>query len=296
MTSLRQRIRYRRGYALVLVIWLLGLMSLFAVSFLDAMRTDAQVAANAIDDIRTRATLEAGLHRGIAALVAEPGAMGLRLDGTPWPLSFDGAVVTVALQAESGKIDLNAAQPNLLRRLLISAGVDVSRADMLVDRILDWRDQDDPRRPLGAEVDAYLDAGRTVGPANRALHSIDELRRVLGMTSAPFSQLRSAVTVYSGVATPVQAVAPQLVLMALNEYDAAAVDALLQTRSTALTVPATGNQQNTRVVTVRSVIADGPQSGMALEAVVWFPPTGEAAYRIVSWQLLRDFARSANAQ
>lgn len=276
----------RRGFALVLVIWLLSLLSLVGLSFTGAMRTESQVAAHAIADSRERAVLEAGVHRGIAALLAPSGNTGWRLDGVPQAVRFDGKNLAVSLHDESGKVDLNAASPELLRRLLLAAGASLDDAGLLVDRILDWRDQDDQRRLNGAEAADYAAAGRAVGPDNRRFRLVAELRQVLGLLPELFERLRQAVTVHSGIADPVEAVAPELVLLALRDGDTAAVEATLQARQANPPRVGGGATPRLRVVTVRSQLVSVEEGRRALEATIWLPQGGDAAYRIVDWRWL----------
>ena len=272
----------REGFALIVVVWVLTLLSLIATSFTTSMRTETSVAANMIEDTRWRAHVEAGVHLGIAALSAEALPEGWGLDGRPVGFEFDGATLTVALQSESGKHDLNAGSDELLLNLLQSAGADDDLAATLLNRIHDWRDEDDLRRVNGAEAEDYAEAGLSHVPADRDFRSVDELRFVLGMPPEVFRRLRGAVTVHSGLASPVWDVAPELVLLALADGDQAAAQAIALAREQGV---AGGADFHSPVTTVSAGLSGNIENDAILEAVVWLTPEGDRPFRIVDWYI-----------
>ena len=58
------------GIALVVVLWTLLLLSLIAAGFLALTRTEVHLARNALDNARAEALADAGVYRGIQALLA----------------------------------------------------------------------------------------------------------------------------------------------------------------------------------------------------------------------------------
>jgi type II secretory pathway component PulK len=59
-------------------------------------------------------------------------------------------------------------------------GLDNRQADAIIDRLIDWVDDDIGRQMNGAEQSEYEAAGITEAPANRPFRSVDEMGRVLG--------------------------------------------------------------------------------------------------------------------
>ena len=90
---------------------------------------------------------------------------------------------------------------------LISAG--------RIDAIADFRDKDDLERLNGAEDSAYSAAGRDYGPKNARFETVDELRRVLGVTPDIYRPLAPLVTVHSGRRGINPVTAPHALLLAL---------------------------------------------------------------------------------
>jgi general secretion pathway protein K len=193
----------QRGFVLLVVLSVLGLLAVVAASFAQVARTHMKLAAVASEGAKAEALADAGVHIVILDLMAAGGAesAGRRfaLDGSPLACGIgdEGAALTLAVRDEAGKVDLNIATPALLRTLVLGLGL--SGREAAVDAILDYRDQDDDRRINGAERPEYLAAGRPHGPRNGPFLAVEELSSVLGVTQADADRLRPYVTIYSGL-------------------------------------------------------------------------------------------------
>ena len=209
----RREKRSQRGFVLLVVLSALGILAVVAASFAQVARNHIRLAAVASEGARAEALADAGVHIVILDLVAARGAQSsarrFALDATPLACSIDGdgAVLTLAVQDEAGKVDLNIATPPLLRALVLGLGL--SGGEAAVDAILDYRDEDDNRRISGAERAEYLAAGRSHGPRNGPFLAVEELSSVLGLTQADADRLRPFVTIHSGLAAIDTNVAPK---------------------------------------------------------------------------------------
>ncbi|CAN5741454.1 general secretion pathway protein GspK [soil metagenome] len=204
-----------QGLALVIVLWVVALLSIVAASLAFSMRTETTLAHDLVAQAQARALAEAGVYRGILELYNPDRLRRWRGDGSPHRIRFGGVAITVSLQDEAGKIDLNSAQRDLLGTLLRASGIDDERRDALLDAIEDWRDADSLRRLNGAEDQEYEAAGRTYGAKDATFNTVEELQQVLGMTPRLFKRLRPALTVHSHSAGIDVQLAPPAVLRAL---------------------------------------------------------------------------------
>ena len=190
--------RRERGIALVLVIWLVTLLLVIAGSFTYAMRTDARASRNAAAIARGDAIARAAVARAVMELFKPVGSPEVwRRDGSRREWDFDGTPVAVWLSDESAKIDINAANQELLKGLFRYAGLAEEDAAKLLDAVLDWRDPDSLKRPFGAEEAEYTQAGLKGLPANFPFQSVEELQLVLGMRPEVYQRIASMITVYS---------------------------------------------------------------------------------------------------
>ena len=217
--------------AIVTVIWGVALLSTIAVSFLWTATGSHRLVRNSLDLTRMEALSEAAVHRAALGLLESRPAARWRRDGVPYEFSFDGIPITVRVQDELGRIDVNRADGSLLIRLFESAGLDAQSASVLVDRILDWRDTGPLKRLNGAKEREYRDAGYAYRPRSGAFQSLDELKLVLGMTPDLFRRVERALTIYSGRQFIDAAVAPREVLLALPNADGSSVDGQIASRT-----------------------------------------------------------------
>ncbi len=193
-----------RGFALLIVLWTLGLLSLIATQILASGRSETQLAAN----IRSNALAEAAADGAVNQSVLRLMQGAWRPDGTPHVLRIAAAVVEVRMEDEARKINPNFAPPAVMAALLRTIGLDPARATSLAAAIADWRTRSVEPLPGGAKAAQYRAAGLPYGPALRPFENLDELGLVLGMrpTSSPASSrcCRSTATTASGARRPIR--------------------------------------------------------------------------------------------
>ncbi len=208
---------HQRGIALIVVLWVLVLLTIVVGIYAVLARTETLQARFLFDVTEARYAAEAGIHR--AAFEMRNPDLETRWvpDGRPHYIEFGDAIVEIRITDESGRIDINRADPELLIELFISHGVDELEAWHLSDAIEDWRDGDDIPRLYGAEIDDYLAAGYPYGPANQDFQSVDELQQVMGMTWELFQQIEGLLTVHSRSSQVNPAFAPAEVLAAMPD-------------------------------------------------------------------------------
>jgi general secretion pathway protein K len=211
--------RRQRGIALIAVLWVLLLLAFLAASFSSSTRTEANLARNLVENAKAEALADAGVYRAIAGLAIPIEEGGVRVDGTPYAWAFADGEVRFAIHDEGGKIDLNGAPVGLLHGLLRSVGLDEEETTTIADAIADFRDEDDERRPSGAEDPDYRAAGLPHGAKDAPFEMVDELLRVEGMTGELFVRLRPSLTVYTGEDLPDRSTASPEVLAALAAVD-----------------------------------------------------------------------------
>jgi hypothetical protein len=109
--------------------------------------------------------------------------------------------VELVVEPESGRIDLNTAQDDLLVAYLRAAGWDAGDALGLVNRLRDWQDADDTEREGGLERDGYAALGAKGLPRNGPLESVEEIRQIPGAERLS-PGLYEGLTVYSHMSEP----------------------------------------------------------------------------------------------
>lgn len=195
--------------------WGVVLIAVIAASFAKSSRTEIRIVANETEAARARALADGGIYLGIAELIEFQRDRTRVWDGSSKTISPRGGTITLSITDESGKVDLNTSASGLLRTLFVAHGVDPSDATALEDAILDWRDADNERRPLGAESQDYGSVEQGFSPKNGPFSSIDDLRHVRGIDDALFKKIAPAITVHSGKRGIDPMVAPEASLLAI---------------------------------------------------------------------------------
>ncbi|MEH2500339.1 general secretion pathway protein K [Bradyrhizobium sp. AZCC 1678] len=191
------------GFALVLVIWGLGLISLIAITVMTAERFRILATANLIVSARAEALAEAGVNLVRVELISAMGggsASGFRFatNGAPLVCAMPGgALAALAVEDEGGKADLNTASPKLMSALLRGFGAGLDESDRLAAAIAEFS-----RTSRNAVLDdvvfaAYATEGRAYGPKKAPFESVLELDQVIGMRPDLLRAILPYVTVYS---------------------------------------------------------------------------------------------------
>jgi general secretion pathway protein K len=237
----------QNGFALVAVLLVLAVVGVIGAEFAYSMRLEATSVRSFKDTLIAAHLAEAAIEQAIreiagdVALVAtdDDGALTFytrdrvalqRLPRTNVPLG--GGHFTYRVTDEESRLNLNAATPDRVDRLLQAIGVDKIERDTINDSLQDWRDANEEHRLNGAESeDTYLQRPLPYRSKNAALDSITELLQIKGVTSAIFYGAggKPGLAAYVTVKSPGQVnvnTAPCTVLKALGlgEAECTAVD------------------------------------------------------------------------
>ena len=269
-----------RAFALLLALWGLILIGLVAASFQRETRVGTALARNAVENAKAEALADAGVQRAILALLDPDPRTTWLCDGRSYRFDFGEGTVTLWIQDEGGKIDLNHAPPPVLMALFQGIGVDSVGARKLADTILDYADRDSDRRPVGAEDPDYAAAGLKDGAKDAPFDRKEELLRVLGMTKTAYGAISSDVTVYSGKSDINLSTAPELVLRTIPGLTVRQRDQIMMARSSG------APSQRARIETV-TVLADATTAGggrFIREAVARLSGEPGKPFQILSWR------------
>jgi len=286
--------RQQAGVALIMVLWVTALLAIVAGSYAMVARSAYLQSRYTFEVTRARLAAEAGMNRAVFELRNPDFASRWIADGRVYEMGFDGVKLRINVVDETGKIDLNAASPDILRRLFAAVGVDESQQQSLADAVVDWRDADNLRSLNGAEDDDYADAGYPYGARDEPFATVEELQQVLGMNYALYKKVESAVTVFSGRNNVNAAVAPELALMAMPDITrqqaqdfiarrlaSSANDSLTFGSQQVRTAPAGGL---TFSVHVAAILPDGVQSDLETTLRLRGGGAGARAFTVLRWR------------
>jgi len=205
----------QRGVALLLVLWACTLLAILLGGYAALARTEGLQARYQFAQTQAHYAAEAGLMRAVYGLQNPQPEQRWVGDGRAYTFRYDGATVSVRAIDEGGKVDLNAASPEVLQGLFQAAGMKPDQAQALAGRVVDWRNPVGLEGEAASQRAAYVADGRDYGPRNGPFASIEELQMVLGMTPALYRQVAPVVTIWAGGASPDPNTAPPLALAAI---------------------------------------------------------------------------------
>ena len=191
-----------RGVALLIVLWIFIFLFVVAFDFSTGVREEATAAHRYSDDHQGYYLALAGFEQGLYDFLnqsrgreLEPGNKPKDIFDAGWrEESLGSGTYRVRLVDESGKINLNRADENALRRVFSNLGVEEPLIGVLIDSIMDWRDQDDLHRTNGAENDYYQSLSPAYTAKNGAFDSIEDLLWVKGVSARLYYGEASSAT------------------------------------------------------------------------------------------------------
>lgn len=282
----------QKGIALISVLWVMAIIVIIAMIYSQGIKLSVQQAANVKNYAATLNLAEEGIWRG-AMLALSKGIKSkeVQLDGTKVSISSGEGKLTVSLQAVDGLIDLNRSPPEVLQQLFYRATNDTSVANSLTDALLDWRDEDNTRRPNGAEKNEYNGLGYSI--KNGLMNSVDELRRVRGVTQLIYDKVEPYTTVYSSQPRISIEYAPKEVIYSLPGIDEERGELIFNTRKSGENIEylsfvpvetkryiGSGDGSFIKVSSLADV--NGVKAGII--AVIQLTPQADRPITVVSWR------------
>ena len=287
--------RSQRGMVLLMVLWVIVLMTVLAASYVQSATTESLQSRYLLNVTQARYSAESGLHRAVYELRNPTQDLRWLGDGRVYEVDFEGAKVSIEIQDETGKVDLNAADDVMLTALFASAGLPDADAKQLAGAVQDWRDPDTLKHEPGAEIAEYEQADLNYGPRNRPFETLSELQQVLGMDFELFQQLEPSITLNSGSFQPNMAYAPASVLrlvppgLSEGQVEAFLEQRLGAPRGAPLIMP-NGQpvlaQGGGLTYTIRStaVLSTGAKATLEATVMLGSGSTGQRPFRIVRWR------------
>lgn len=220
-----------KGFALIVVLWVVTLLTIMASSFALTIQRETTITGALKEKAEAAALAEAGINYAILMLLNNDSEQQWQANSSLYEIEFAGRRIRMLIADESGKININHASKEQLQQLFTALGVEESGADSLSDAVFDWRDENDLHLLNGAEQSQYEAAGLNYSPRNGEFKSIDELQMLLGMTTDLYRQLEGLISVYTENKDISPVTATRAVLLTLPDVDEAMVDEYLLLRA-----------------------------------------------------------------
>lgn len=186
----------RCGAALLLVLWAVAILSFAVLWAADLVNIELSTGSTESKGMAARQLALSGVALGLHPQVTREDFALLNQEIRP------DEKLQVRIRGEGARLNINetlAARDTLVLKNLFTAwGLAPDAADVLIDRLTDWIDDDIGRQLNGAEQSDYEALGIVDAPANRPFRSVAEMGRVLGMEelTAVNPNWRDAFTIF----------------------------------------------------------------------------------------------------
>lgn len=279
----------QRGVALLVVMWACTLLAILLGGYAILAHTEGLQANYQFQQARAHYAAEAGVMRAIYSLQAPSVNDRWIADGRMYPMQYEQAKVGVSVTAESGKVDLNAASPDVLTNLFRNVGVDAGRASEIAQAIVDWRSFPISPQQIAQRNAPYTAAGRDYGPRNGPFASVEELQMVLGVTQELYAKVAPYVTIWSGRASPDPNTAPLIALASAPGMDLQHAAAIIAARPAAAAGAGNApglvaNNGITHSIRSEAELADGTRAILRVTVRLQGYRPGSQAFAVLRWQ------------
>jgi general secretion pathway protein K len=287
------RLRKDDGYVTLAVLLIVGLLAAVVASLIAVSRPALGLARIGGDEVAAEGLIQGGVTTAAFLLFASKRDPA-RVNGSDLRLRTGDVRLKVA--DEAGRIDLNAADPQLLAGLYIAVGATSLSSQSFANRVVDWRDIDSDVSVGGAEANEYSSGERGYVPPNLPFHSVEELRYLLGLSRTDYERLAPYLTVFSGHAKVDPIAASEKVIRAIPGSRQRDFEQILKARSSGqnradliASLPTLSEfllEEPSGVyrVGVSVKLTDGYRD--AVEAVIVAPQEDGSDYKVVSWTRL----------
>jgi len=192
LTTNNRALPTESGVVLIIILWILTALSVIALSFSRESRVEVSAARNAQALERSYFIARAGIDTTIYQILQKrmnSSVTQTAVQTEPDPIdlgnvteNFAGGAYQVAIQDESGKININLVSEPQLAALVRASGIQDPDASIITDSILDWRDASPLHRLNGAKDDYYQTLNPPYKAKNGRFDTVEELLLVRGVT------------------------------------------------------------------------------------------------------------------
>jgi general secretion pathway protein K len=244
-----------RGSALIAVVFTLLVVAAITGSLITATRTDLTLIRTLELEFRDELLAESGVAVAILNLSDPKNETPFAPDGRAYAVSVDGKRLSVQVQSEAGKINLNQSPNRLLKRLLDACG-DEGQAEL-----------------LGKAIERH---GAAKDGAAKAFLTVDELRRLPGANAGLIAAIEPYVSVYNFKAEPDFGVAPQKLKELMTEGQG-------RTPSERAVASSGADSSRSGIFTITASILDDVQ-GASIRAIVYITGDKREPYYVFDWR------------
>lgn len=288
--------RGERGFTLVVVLWIFGLLSLAILSAGITTRTQVAVTSSSLEIARLRAAASAGLNIAIFEIAESrlrPETQGrIKSGATPFTCRFDGDIqVRMWVDDEAGKVNINLADAALLRAAFEGFGLPLETARDAAFAIVAYRE---PSASEAMTRQFKSGAGQVRPPKQLPFDAVEEIHQIGLVPPDTLAAIMPYLTISSEVRGIDPTVASPILLEALSGRRRGADAATSNSDGLKVgAIPAQFTSRSPRrTYTVTAEARLSTRSAAAEQVTVKMGTARGQPHRVLAWRLVDAAANS----
>lgn len=179
------------GVILPTVLWITVLTIVIASNYASDVNINTNVAGNIKSATLLKHDSISGFYVALQKLLS-----GDKSNTSQYELQINNSRVNIDIRPENQKTDVNSANDRELTDAFKNAGLISEIAQILADRVIDWRDGDSSKLLHGMEDRDYEKIGKDYGAKDSRIEDLVEILLIADLDPDVFSQLSNHFTVY----------------------------------------------------------------------------------------------------
>ena len=185
-----------KGVALIIVLWIVVILSAIGMEFSYSMRIETDCNKNFSDRQRAYFGARSGIERAVKEIVRHHEARRIIKDIEKEPIwnlrgesnhfSLGDIDITVKIEPENAKININSLSEESLKEIFLQMGLSEEKTEGIINCFFDWNDGDNLHRMMGAEREYYRELHPSYQPPNTPVEVIEELMMIKGIDADLF--------------------------------------------------------------------------------------------------------------
>ena len=188
-------INKNRGIVLPTVLWITILTVVVAGNYASAVHLNTKAVGNIKTAVKLKYDAISGINIALSKLLSDASNGNIKYE-----VSVNNNNVEIEVRPERMKTNLNAADASQIGNTFIDAGINPDIAEVLSDRIIDWRDPDHSTLQYGMEDREYFDSGKSYGAKDKGFEDLVELMLIADIDKKMFERISGYFTIYDKTA------------------------------------------------------------------------------------------------
>lgn len=179
------------------MIGLVGVLAALAVAYQATTQSQARMFNALTARIAGQNAVDAAVDLGVWRIVRDWRKNPESLERIDLRCARNGSALSVTIENESRRLNVNFADEDALAREIANAGLATEKALAIARYIVDYVDRDGIASDGAPEAERFSAAGAVSPPKNAPLNLIEELRLIPGVDEETFGVLQKALSAHS---------------------------------------------------------------------------------------------------